>query len=236
MPNEANPKGYRRNLGIDASDAWYRELFEHGLGYLCTHTLDGMLLTVNPAAADALGYEPSEMAGQPFERFLAPSVRHFFPQYLERLRSEERATGLLRMLTKSGEELLWLFRNTVVDQQNSVPYVLGYAQDVTALRQTIQSERQAASDYRALVEHAGYGIFRATMSGDFLMVNPALVDMLGYGSLRRRRGAGASRRATPERRQRRGIRDQVEDAAGQAHYSLCQRASGSRFLGPVRVL
>lgn len=182
MPNEANPKEYRRNLDIDASDAWYRELFEHGLGYLCTHTLDGTLLTVNPAAAEALGYEATEMAGQPFERFLAPSVRHFFPQYLERLRSEERATGLLRMLTKSGEELLWLFRNTVVDEQNSVPYVLGYAQDVTALRRTIQSERQAASDYRALVEHAGYGIFRATMSGDFLMVNPALVDMLGYES------------------------------------------------------
>ena len=182
MPSEANPKGYRHNFDIGASGTWYRELFEHGLGYLCTHTLDGTLLTVNPAAADALGYEPSEMAGQRFERFLAPSVRHFFPQYLERLRSENRASGLLRMLTKNGEELLWLFRNTVVDEQNSVPYVLGYAQDVTALRQTIQSERQIASDYRALVEHAGYGIYRAAMDGSFLMVNPALVDMLGYES------------------------------------------------------
>ncbi len=161
---------------------WYRELFEQGLGYLCTHTLDGTLLTANPAAAGALGYDPNELAGQPFERLLAPSVRHFFPQYLERLRSTGRANGVLRVLSKGGDEYLWLYRNVVVDEPSSVPYVLGYAQDVTDLRNTILSERQAASDYRALVEYAGYGIYRATMDGRFLMVNPALVAMLGYES------------------------------------------------------
>jgi PAS domain S-box-containing protein len=172
----------RKKLDLGASDMWYRELFEQGLGYLCTHTLDGTLLTANPAAAGALGYDPNELAGQPFERLLAPSVRHFFPQYLERLRSTGRANGVLRVLSKGGDEYLWLYRNVVVDEPSSVPYVLGYAQDVTDLRNTILSERQAASDYRALVEYAGYGIYRATMDGRFLMVNPALVAMLGYES------------------------------------------------------
>jgi PAS domain S-box-containing protein len=180
----SNNKGNSRRdkLDLGASDVWYRELFEHGLGYLCTHTLDGTILTTNPAAAGALGYDPNELAGQPFERLLAPSVRHFFPQYLERLRSQGQASGVLRVVSKGGDESLWLYRNIVVDEPNSVPYVLGYAQDITDLRNTILSERQAASDYRALVEHAGYGIYRATMEGQFLMVNPALMEMLGYQS------------------------------------------------------
>ena len=45
----------RDKLDLGASDVWYRELFEHGLGYLCTHTLDGTILTTTPAAARALG-------------------------------------------------------------------------------------------------------------------------------------------------------------------------------------
>ena len=182
MPNDNNSKPFRHDLDLGASDLWYRELFEHGLGYLCTHTLDGTLLTVNPAAAAALGYYPTELVGHPFERLLAPSVRHLFPEYLKRLIDDGSATGVFRVLTKQGNEALWLYRNAVVREPDSVPYVLGYAQDITEIRNTIQSERQAAADYRALVEHAGYGIYRATIDGRFLMVNPALVQMLGYDS------------------------------------------------------
>ncbi|MEE8491174.1 MAG: PAS domain S-box protein, partial [Acidimicrobiia bacterium] len=182
MPNDNDKKPYRHDLDLGASDLWYRELFERGLGYLCTHTLDGTLLTANPAMAAALGYDPAELVGQPFEQLLAPSVRHLFPEYLKGLIDNGSATGVLRVLTKQGGEQLWLYRNTVVNEPNRVPYVLGNAQDITEIRKTIQSERQAAADYRALVEHAGYGIYRPTIDGRFLMVNPALVEMLHYDS------------------------------------------------------
>lgn len=41
---------------------------------------------------------------------------------------------------------------------------------------------QLEGDYRLLVERAPYGIFRSTRDGRLLMVNPALVRMLGYAS------------------------------------------------------
>ena len=82
MSNDNDKKPYRHDLDLGASDLWYRELFERGLGYLCTHTLDGTLLTANPAMAAALGYDPAELVGQPFEQLLAPSVRHLFPEFL----------------------------------------------------------------------------------------------------------------------------------------------------------
>ncbi len=182
MPNDNDSKPYRRDLDLGASDLWYRELFEHGLGYMCTYALDGTLLTVNPAAAAALGYDPAELVGQPFERLLAASVRELFPEYLKRLIDDGSASGVFRVLTKQGSEQLWLYQNAVVNGPDGVPHVLGNAQDITEIRKTIRSERQAAADYRALVEHAGYGIYRATVDGRFLMVNPALVRMLGYDS------------------------------------------------------
>ena len=42
--------------------------------------------------------------------------------------------------------------------------------------------RRSESSYRELVEKARYGIYRSALSGRFLMVNPALVAMLGYDS------------------------------------------------------
>ena len=42
--------------------------------------------------------------------------------------------------------------------------------------------RRAEADYRELVEHAPYGICRCSPQGEFLRVNQALVEMLGYDS------------------------------------------------------
>jgi PAS domain S-box-containing protein len=51
--------------------------------------------------------------------------------------------------------------------------LMGIATDVTAIK-------RAEADYRALVDHATYGIYRSSPGGRFLMVNPALITMLGY--------------------------------------------------------
>ncbi|MGB6479067.1 MAG: PAS domain S-box protein, partial [Candidatus Sulfotelmatobacter sp.] len=45
-----------------------------------------------------------------------------------------------------------------------------------------QSLRRSETCYRSLVETAVYGIYRASLEGHFLDVNPALIGMLGYNS------------------------------------------------------
>src|SRR5207248_5680643 len=42
----------------------YHHMVEYSLGLICIHTLDGTLLEVNPAAAQALGYGPEEWRGR----------------------------------------------------------------------------------------------------------------------------------------------------------------------------
>src|SRR5438046_2333253 len=56
----------------------YRLLVENSLGLICLHDLDGVLLSINPAAAESLGYRPEDGIGHNLREFLAPSVRHLF--------------------------------------------------------------------------------------------------------------------------------------------------------------
>src|SRR5262245_22403203 len=45
------------------SEQRYRELVEYSLGLICTHDLKGTLLSINPAAANSLGYTPEDGVG-----------------------------------------------------------------------------------------------------------------------------------------------------------------------------
>ena len=42
--------------------------------------------------------------------------------------------------------------------------------------------RRSEHRYRSLVQTAVYGIYRSSLEGQFLDVNPALIGMLGYSS------------------------------------------------------
>src|SRR5882762_10457080 len=50
----------------------------------------------------------------------------------------------------------------------------------TPRRHAERALRRSGADYRAIVEQATYGIYRSSLEGRFLKVNPALVTMLGY--------------------------------------------------------
>jgi len=52
----------------------------------------------------------------------------------------------------------------------------------TPRRHAERALRRSGADYRAIVEQATYGIYRSSLEGRFLKVNPALVAMLGYDS------------------------------------------------------
>ena len=84
----------RLELNLHRSETRYKNLFENSLGLICTHDMQGGLLSVNPAAARALGYEPHSGPGRNLAEFLAPSVRSRFPEYLQRLRDHGQDAGI----------------------------------------------------------------------------------------------------------------------------------------------
>ena len=122
----------------------YRDLVDNSLGLIGAHDMEGRFLMVNPATARALGYRPSELIGRSMTELLVPSVRKFFGDYLERIRQNGTDSGLLKMLTKEGEERTWEYRNLRYDEPGKPSYVLGHAHDVTERR---LAERRLAVQY-----------------------------------------------------------------------------------------
>lgn len=116
------------------SETRYRALVESSQGLISIHDMDGMLTAVNPAAADLLGYEPSEMVGKNLAQFIAPSARDSFCDYLERIRRYPTDKGVMRMVTRTGEERILVYRNSRFEESGKRAYVLGHAQDITDLK------------------------------------------------------------------------------------------------------
>jgi PAS domain S-box-containing protein len=121
----------------------YRLLVEHSLGLMCVHDLDGVLLAVNPAVAQSLGYPIEEGLGRNLRSFLAPAVQPLFDVYLARIRDNGSDSGLMRLVAKDGSERTWLYRNVLYTERGLAPRVLGHALDITDRMAAEQALKEA---------------------------------------------------------------------------------------------
>jgi PAS domain S-box-containing protein len=124
----------------------YRLLVENSLGLMCVHDLDGQLLTINPAAAESLGYRVEDSLGRNIREFIAPSFRHLFDDYLERIRTNAVDSGAMRLLAKDGTERIWLYRNVRYEESGSPIRVLGHAVDITERIMAERALKQSQED------------------------------------------------------------------------------------------
>jgi PAS domain S-box-containing protein len=142
---------------LQRTEERYKNLFNHSLGLICTHDLHGVVLSMNPAAAFAIGYPKDKLAGKSVSEFLAPSVRSQFPEYLRRVRDAGEDSGQMLVLTHNRMKRVWFYRNLLVREQGAPPYVVGHAMDITEqkkieheLQRALAELRKASAEVRTL--------------------------------------------------------------------------------------
>jgi PAS domain S-box-containing protein len=145
---------YRRvEAELHRSEGRYKSLFENSLGLICMHDAEGLLLSVNPAAARALGIDPNSVMGRNLSEFLAPSARSEFPDYLKRVRGRGQDSGYMLVVGRRREKRVWLYRNLLVCENGDPPYVVGHATDVTEQKKVEYQLQSALKDLqKALAE------------------------------------------------------------------------------------
>src|SRR5208283_3165670 len=92
---------------------WNRDLVEHSHDLLCIHDVEGRILSVNPAPARILDYRVEELLRIPLQQIIAPRFQSHFETYVNQLRQTGEATGLMAVVTRSGERRIWQYQATL---------------------------------------------------------------------------------------------------------------------------
>lgn len=143
----------RAEAALRESEDRYRDLVEHSLDLICTHDLEGRLLSVNELPAKILGYTREELIKKPMKDFLLKEGHASFDEYLKKIQTTNAAEGAMVVLTKSGEHRIWEYHNSLRTDGVSVAVVRGVAHDVTEQRLAERALRQSEERFRLMAEN-----------------------------------------------------------------------------------
>jgi PAS domain S-box-containing protein len=119
------------------SEARYRDLVENSRELICTHDLDGLVLSANRAATEALGLEAADYFREKnLREILTPDALEGFDDYLARIRNDGVASGITTVQTSSGEQRIWEYYTTLRTEGVAAPVVRGMARDITESKRT----------------------------------------------------------------------------------------------------
>ena len=125
------------------SEDRYRDLVDNSHELICTHDLEGRVISVNPWASRVLGYPQERLIGMNIRDGLLPEYRQEFDEYIHKVKTDGSAKGVMRVRTSSGETRLWEYYNTLRTQGVETPIVRGMAHDATERRLALEREKEA---------------------------------------------------------------------------------------------
>ena len=170
-----------RNIEIQMriNEKRYRDLFNYSQALICTHDLNGIMLSVNPAICDSLGYCSEEMVGKSLGDFMHhKDAENLKKDYLDIINKDGKGKGVFRAMSKNGKKLYLLFQNYLFEEKGIAPYIIGFSQDITE-RVQAENELLLAKQFTENVSKAKE-IFLANMSHE---IRTPMNGILGIANL-----------------------------------------------------
>jgi PAS domain S-box-containing protein len=155
-------------------------LFDMSVDMLGTASLDGYFTHLNPAWKRTLGWTIKQLMAQPFITFVHSDD---VDSTVEKSRELSSASGIEvlsfenRYRTVSGD-FRWIKWDAVSDAK-AVYFV---ARDVTDARAVLTRLERDASLMQAVLDSVADGLYVTNSRGEITFINPAGVELLGYGS------------------------------------------------------
>ncbi len=169
----------RKEEALRESEDRYRDLVEHSQALICTHDLEGRLLSVNSWAASVIGYSKDELLRTNMRDLIAPEVRDEFDGYLEKIRKHGTAQGMLLIRTRNGERRIWEYNNTLRTEGVTEPVVRGMAQDITERRRAEKELQDTTQRLQLAATSGGLGIWDWDIQSDTLHWDDRIFELYG---------------------------------------------------------
>lgn len=159
----------------------YKEIFNFSQAWICTHTLEGEILTINPAACKLLGYTESELLGKNVSQFLHPKMqKEFQEEYLQKIIDTGVTDGILTIFSRKGEKIHMLYQNYLLSEPDSEPYVIGFAQNITDRLYAEEALKRSEEKYRKIIENMNLGMLELDDEERIIFANQQFCTMSGY--------------------------------------------------------
>ena len=162
----------------------FRLISENAADLIAVVDMEGNRIYNSVSYEKVLGYSLEELR-------ISSSFEQIHPDDREPMKQaamEARRTGVgrpmeYRIRHKDGtwrvlESTASVIRNAKGDPEKLVIV----NRDVTDRKSAAEALQRSEASYRSTIEDAPYGIYRASLDGKFLIINPALQKMLGYES------------------------------------------------------
>ena len=165
------------------SEEKFRTAFHSNPEAMTITTLaDGVYLDVNSAFLRVTGFTREDVVGRRSVHVGSWVESEDRARLVETLHATSRVDSMETTFRKKNGEIFFVRLSAELIEIGSIKCVLATSQNVTERRRVAEELRRSEEQYRSLIERAPYGICRIAAQGRFLLVNPALVKMLGYGS------------------------------------------------------
>ncbi len=166
---------------VRKSEERYRSIFDNSQALICTHSLNGKIIEVNKAVVKTLGFATDQLIGSPIHALLPESRRAEFDEYyLESIRKQGKAEGIMVATDKYGHDVYLLYQNFLVPSNSEQPYVIGFAQDITARINAEVALKKSEEKYRGIIENMNLGMVELSADNTVLYANNSFIEMSGY--------------------------------------------------------
>lgn len=184
IKNEALQEEVQARRAVQARQELLSQAFLSSLEGMLVADASGRILEVNPAVCAMSGYTQNELVGRMMRSFLAQAgARRHFRGILRELAAHGRFKGEIKGRDKQGNEIfIWLSIATVRREDGSIRNHVAVLHSMVGRRELETALVQAEFKFRDIFEHAPVAIFRTTLDGRFLDVNPAYAKIFGYAS------------------------------------------------------
>jgi two-component system sensor histidine kinase VicK len=169
---------------LRSSEERYRQLVESSLGFIWSHDLNGVLLSINSHAAAALGYEPEELVGTPLRDYIDTDHQADYDAYSEVVKQDpdQDHQGRFYLRGKTGELCIVAYRSKLLQVTGADPFVLSHGIDITEQTKAEEELNALTQQHQSILDSVGDGIWGMDMEGKLTFINRSAAQMLGYSA------------------------------------------------------
>jgi len=162
------------------------DLFRSSHDGIFSATIDGRILSWNPAAERIYGYSSEELEGRDVRVLEPPALKGEISAILERVRKGEHIVNLVTQRKRKDGRVIdvCLTISPIYEEGKTIMGASTIIRDITA-QKSEERLRQAEMQYREHVGNINVGVYRSTgdPEGRFVWGNTSLLRILGYDTL-----------------------------------------------------